>query len=243
MSFDIVIRRNDTLPVIEKKFYAQGQPVDLSGYTVEFKVFSIDGVTEFFSNPADVVAGGDNNVVHYEWTTQDSIDVTSTYAFARFVATFSSEVLTVPNNRPLSLMLTDNSSAEYSYSGDPSARPLDTVRFLLHDTNMDRALFTDSELLFLLTENGNPYVAAAEAAMVGYAMYVDLKNKTVGPLSVDYGSVASRWRDLAGTLRSRSSKSSGALAITTQSSTAHIFRLGMHDIDVLTQQDILAGEE
>lgn len=226
--FDIVIRRNDNLPVIEKSVYAGGSPVDLSGYDVNFVVFSLDGA-EIFSHDASVVLGGANNKVQYEFTTADAQQITGQYAFAHFVATFAGDVFTTPNNRPLSIMLTDNTHHEYSYSGDPSARAIDKVRFLLNDTNLSSALFTDSEITFLVDQEGSAYAAAAEAAFVQSGKFASLKDKTVGPLSVSYGSQAERWTLLAKSLLKRGSRRSGAVAITTQTSREPHIRLGMND--------------
>jgi hypothetical protein len=248
---DIVIRRGDTLPLIRKTLYLGGNPVDLSGYTVTFQVGKLDGSTFFFDDHVADVVPDATGVVQYQWTDADTTAVTDDAAFAFFRAEKDTDVFTIPNHRPLSLLLTSSTHHEYSYSGDPSARPIDRIRFLLQDTDMDRALFTDSEIEFVLSDYTNPYLAAEELALVQSSKFTNLKDKTVGPLSISYGTTASRWTELAANLRVRGRRSSGggAVAITTQKSREPYFRLGMHDIPAAAANtsvwdpDNLLGEE
>lgn len=225
--FDIVIRRGDTLPKIRKTLYVNGVPQNLTGYTINFVVDKIDG-TQVINNAATAF-DIPNGIVEYHWTAADSAAFTDTVGFGKFVATAGSETFTVPNNSPLSILVTSDTVNEFSYSGDPSARPIDTVRFLMGDTDMSKALLTDSEISFILTEYPNPYDAAAEGALTYAARYTDLKDKTVGPLSIRYGETVARWQNLAKSLARRSSRKSGALAITTQASTIPAFKRGMND--------------
>jgi hypothetical protein len=243
MSFDIIIRRGDTLPKIAKTFYVGGAPFNLTGFgTPKFIVNEIDG-TEIFNHDANVVSAAEGKV-DYQWTDADTDLVVDDYAFARFyVEKDANNQLTVPNHRPLSIMLTNTTRHEYSYSGNPSSRPIDRVRFLLQDTNMDKALFTDSEIEFLITEYTSPYAAAAEAAMLQSTKYTNIGDKTVGPLSVSYGDLGRRWAALSMSLLRRSRRSSGARAITTQKSTTPHVRLGMHDLANWSTEDQLLGEE
>jgi hypothetical protein len=216
--FDIAIRKVDTLPIISRKFYLNGQPVDLTGYTIEFMLLHLDG-TQIFSNPATLVNGGQNNEVIYQWSANDSAATSPGAAFALFKASDGNNVITFPNNKPISVIITDDATFEYSYGGDPTNRPLDKLRFLIQDTNLDRALFNDSELIFLLNEfGGNEYEAAVEAAETVSARFAAYARKTVGPLSIDYRSVATAMQDLALKLRSRASRMSGAQAISTGAS-------------------------
>lgn len=53
-----------------------------------------------------------------------------------------------------------------TYSGNPSSSDQDQVRFLLGDTNMSEAKFTDEEVDFLLSTWIDPILAAAEGAQV-----------------------------------------------------------------------------
>lgn len=226
--FDIVLRRDDTLPKIQKTLYVNGAPFNLTGYTVEFVVTDIIG-TELIREAASFLTDGTDGIVTYQWTVGDSTAMVSDIGLARFVATMGSDVFTVPNNSPLTILLTDNDSSEYSYTGDPASRPIDEMRFLLGDTDMGRALFTDKELTYLLSKFSNPYSAAAEGALTFAARYTDLRDKTVGPLSIRYGSIINQWEALAKSLQRRGSKNNGALAITTQRSCEPAFSRGMND--------------
>lgn len=242
--FDIVIRKQDTLPLITRRVYLDGVAVDLTGYTFTFQVTSIDG-TEIFNNPASVPAGDPTNDVQYQWTNTDSGLVSGGVYFGLFKGTKSGDNLTFPNNRPMSLMVTDSGSWEYSYSGDPSKRPIDKVRFLLGDKNMDQAIFTDSEINFLLTENGqNAYFAAADLATTQAGSYSSYADKTVGPLSIRYGEQANRWTALSKDLRSRGTRQSGAMVVFTGQKALDrgpIFSIGMNDNPESTLPPELGG--
>ena len=223
--FDIIVHRHDNLPVIQKTAYLNGAPMDLSGYTAKILVFSIDGTVTYIDKAA-TIAG---SAVQYQFTDADADSITSDYAFMQFQVINGANDFTLPNNRPLSMLLTSATRHEYSYSGDPSARPLDRVRFLLGDTDMDTAVFTDSELQFLLDEFSDVYLASAEAASRQAGVFAKFADKTVGPLSIRYGDQSSRWYELAKSLRGRGARQGGAVAIMTQSSTDHHFILGIHD--------------
>lgn len=227
--FDIVVRKGDTLPVIGRTIVMNGAPVDLTGYTMQFVVMDTDGV-EIFRHSASVVSPGTAGKVTYQWTTADS-DALNTpgVRFAYFQGTQGSDTITFPNNSVLSLLFTTTSSHEYSYSGDPSKRPIDRVRFLIQDTDMSKATFTDSELNFMLAEEGNAYAAAAMAAETQAGSFASLSDKTVGPLSIRYGDQANRWSKLASSLRARGGRSSGAKAINGNVVRDPLFSIGMHD--------------
>lgn len=242
--FDVVIRKMDTLPLITRKVYLDGSAVDLTGYTFNFEVTTIDGAT-VFDNPASVPAGDPVNDVQYQWTDTDSGLVTGGVYFATFKGDKAGDNLTFPNNRPLSLMVTDSGSWEYSYSGDPTKRPIDRVRFLLGDKNMDLAFFTDSEILFLLSENGgNAYFAAADLAVSQAGSYSSYADKTVGPLSIRYGEQANRWTALSKDLRTRGTRQSGAKVVFTGQNALDrgpIFKIGMNDNPESTLPPELGG--
>lgn len=243
--FDIVVRRGDTLPRIEKTVYSNGEPVDLTGGSVKFVVSSLDG-SEIINRDAMIDSDAVGRVV-YQWTSDDSTEVTDDIVFVRFVVTIDADTFTVPNNRPLSMMITNITSHEFSYSGDPSARPLDRVRFHLQDTNLDTPMFTDSELLHLLEENSNTYYAAAEAAEMQATRFSNARDKTVGPLSIKFGEQVNRWIDVATRLRKRARQGGAGGAILTQKRRDPYFTLGMHDNGISnvsnTDPDALLGME
>ena len=118
----------------------------------------------------------------------------------------------------------------YTYSGDPSTSPKDAVRFYLHDRGPSNWLFSDEEINYMIAQQGNVWGAAGELAIVQSTRYTDMRDKTVGPLSIKYGEIADRWLKLANSLKSRGASNSGAMAISTGKGGRPYFRTGMMDI-------------
>lgn len=75
------------------------------------------------------------------------------------------------------------------YTGDPANNPLDEVRFLVGDTNLQAEELTDPEVQFLLVDrNGNTLEAAARAAEALASKYsAAVVEKQVGPLRISSG--------------------------------------------------------
>jgi hypothetical protein len=75
----------------------------------------------------------------------------------------------------------------WSYSGNPSASPLDEVRFLIGDVDAGDPQMTNDEITYLLRLAGGNTVSAAISGVRGliarYARTVD-EAKTVGDLSL-----------------------------------------------------------
>jgi hypothetical protein len=55
----------------------------------------------------------------------------------------------------------------WTYSGSPSSSPLDEVRFLIGDTNVDDQLLANDEIAYLLSQNGADVYAAAIGGVRG----------------------------------------------------------------------------
>lgn len=118
----------------------------------------------------------------------------------------------------------------YTYSGDPNAAPKDSVRFLLSDTGPDSWLLSDQEIAWMLTQNSNPYLAAALGADQIAASYAKQQDKTIGPLTIRNAEKGDNWSQLAKRLRDMASQySGGILAVMTQSSKEHLFVIGQTD--------------
>lgn len=100
----------------------------------------------------------------------------------------------------------------WTYSGDPSSSAQDEVRFLIGDTDQDEQLLTDEEIAYTIQvypDDGTAYSnyrAAAECARSLSAKFARLVNKTVGSLSLQYGSRAQQFRELAQMLEDQSIK-------------------------------------
>ena len=95
----------------------------------------------------------------------------------------------------------------YTYSGDPATSLADRVRFLMQDT-ADPGLITDSELAWVLIEEGsNPYSAAAALCLVVARRYAGKSgSRSIGDVSITYGDLSKTYADLALTLTSRSGR-------------------------------------
>jgi hypothetical protein len=86
----------------------------------------------------------------------------------------------------------------FSYSGDPGASRRDAVRFWMGDTNSANALLQDGEVDYLVEQNpGSVLLAAAQGLEIAAAARLagssgsgtgTIQSKTVGDLSITYGS-------------------------------------------------------
>ena len=98
----------------------------------------------------------------------------------------------------------------WSYSFDPSASPLDEVRFLVGDTNADTPQLQDEEINYQIKLvygavppiSGN-LLPAAYCADVLAAKYTRAVDKSVGTLRLSYGQRVKQYQDLARQLRTR----------------------------------------
>lgn len=223
---DIVRRSGDNQPILRRTLSDANGPINLSNYTVTFQI--TDPVTGniVFNDPCDVV-DAPNGVVEFSWPNTP----TAGFYFAVFKLsnTTDNKNFTIPNSIPLSLMVTDGTTSEYSYTGNPALRTIDKIRFLIQDTDTSSMVLSDSEIMFLSTEFGNDYNAAAEAADIISARYGSFRDKTVGPLSIRYGDVTNRYVQLAKSLRKRASTNSGAVAVFTGTKRDPLFKIGMND--------------
>lgn len=98
----------------------------------------------------------------------------------------------------------------WTYSGDPTASPLDEVRFLTGDTIQTDQLAQDGEIAYAIKlvygntppASGN-YLPAAYVADSIHARLSRYADKTVGDLSITYSQRAKNFSDLASKLRQR----------------------------------------
>lgn len=199
---DLVIRRGDRLPIIERTFTVNGNVVVLNQATVVFRAKPVTGgslVIDTAATIADPLAG----TVRYSWDTADAT-LPAGFYFAWFEATLGGKVLTAPNDGFLTLQITEDIGT-FTYSGDPSARDLDKVRFLLQDTDPVDPLLTDAEIVYLIAAcDGSVYQAAHDAAYAISAKFVRRADtsKSVGDLSLStsYGNRADEFRKLGDNL-------------------------------------------
>lgn len=101
----------------------------------------------------------------------------------------------------------------FTYSGRPGSTDLDTVRFLIHDTDEDDQKLQDEELAWLLSSEGSPRAAAIAACSQLATRYASLvTSKSVGGMSISYANRASEYRQLAKELRARAALNIAAYA-------------------------------
>lgn len=93
--------------------------------------------------------------------------------------------------------------AGFSYSGDPLSSPQDEVRFLLGDTDDTDPQLLDREIEYLLRNQSNVYIAAANGARAIAGRYARLVDKSVGDLRLSYSQRQKQYFDLATTLETR----------------------------------------
>jgi hypothetical protein len=114
-----------------------------------------------------------------------------------------------------------------SYSGDPSNSPKDAVRFLIGDDTTPE-VFTDTEILFMLEQEGNFWLASAtlceraQASKSGGALI----SKRVGGLSESYSEAATWYATQASYYRRRGT----VHAVPTFTEEAQIFSFRQFDI-------------
>jgi hypothetical protein len=113
--------------------------------------------------------------------------------------------MTAPNNGMITISILSTTGSVWSYTGNPDARPVDMVRFLIGDTDTDNQQLNDAEITSLLTQaSSDPNRAAVFACRslaTKFASKADY-SRSVGGLSIStqYGATADRYLKLAATL-------------------------------------------
>jgi hypothetical protein len=113
--------------------------------------------------------------------------------------------MTAPNNGMITIEIYADTASDWSYTGNPSARPIDMVRFLIGDTDSTNAQLNDHEITALLSQGSNDAnraaVYACRSLATKYASKADY-SRSVGGLSIStqYGATADRYLKLAATL-------------------------------------------
>ena len=130
-----------------------------------------------------------------------------------------------------------------TYSGDPSTNPVEEVRFLIQDTEIDpqRRLFTDREVEYALAkEKTVPTKAAAFLCEKLATRYAGIGDKSGSNVQLKKNSLYWKYKDLANRLRAQSiDGSSSFVTIDTTATRDSLkndttliqpsFRRGMHD--------------
>lgn len=182
---DIVVRAGDRLPIISQTVQVDGVLLDLTSYSATFNYQPVAG-TGALTVRAATISAPTTGVVTYAWSALDAAVIPGLYAAWFEVTTGGSLTLSVPNDGFLLLQIVADGAAEWSYSGDPGARRLDAVRFLIQDTDPANPLQRDAEILWALAQNVNLYRAAASCADTIAMKYASDSNtnRSVGDLSI-----------------------------------------------------------
>lgn len=203
---DITIKQGDRLPLLARQFLTDGVATNLTGATVTFNLWNAATGAQVITNGACTLTAAATGNVEYAWTLADAT-LPAGFYLGSFTATFSGpKLLTAPNNGMISLQIVAATAATWSYTGNPSARAIDKVRFLCGDTDSNNQQIMDDEINFLLTEwNSNAYLAAAfacDAISSKLSAKSDL-SRSVGDLSIStqYGTQAKTYMERASSLR------------------------------------------
>ena len=93
----------------------------------------------------------------------------------------------------------------FTYDGDPANSDLETVRFLIGDTDSTDALLQDAEVNWTLAQNSNVYFAASMAAETIASKFARKVDKAVGDLRQFYSQQSKQYRALATDLKRQAS--------------------------------------
>jgi hypothetical protein len=97
----------------------------------------------------------------------------------------------------------------WSYSGDPSATPLDQTRFEIQDTDSSAPLLQDEEISFAIETEapdltpGQLYAAAARCCEVLSRRFAMQADQTVGDTETAYAKMAVTYAERAAELRAK----------------------------------------
>ena len=203
---EITIKKGDRLPKLSRQFLTDGVATDLTGATITFDMWNAATGTQVITDGVCTLVTAATGQVEYPWTATDATLAAGFYV-ASFTATFSGpRLLTAPNNGMITVQIVAEIGAEWSYTGNPSARPIDKVRFLCGDTDTSNQQIMDAEIDFLLSEwNNDAYTSAAfacEAIAGKYSSKSDY-SRSVGDLSIStqFGASAKTFLDRAARLR------------------------------------------
>lgn len=90
----------------------------------------------------------------------------------------------------------------WSYSGNPADSELDSVRFLVGDTDEKDQLINDEEIEFLLSLETNLYKASAKVAESIAGKFSRFADQSIGDYSISYSDLSDKYFALAESLRS-----------------------------------------
>ena len=201
---DVAIRAGDRLPQLNRQFTLNGTGVDLTGATVVFNMWNAATGTQVIADAACTIVTAATGNVRYLWTSSDATLPAGVY-LASFKATYpDTRTLTAPNDSMISVEIYAQTGSTWSYTGNPGARAIDAIRFLIGDTDSNDQLLSDEEISWINAEaSGTPtglnaiYDAAYRACLAVAASLSRLADKSIGDLSVQLSQKAAGYRATA----------------------------------------------
>lgn len=198
---DLVIGVGDRLPIVTRTVEVDGTAVDLTGGSVVFAVYDPSDMSTVLSEAGTINSPATAGSVTYQWSSTAATTLTTGNYLARFIVTIGSRNLSVPNSGYLTLLVSGGGTGSFTYTGDPEARQLDAVRFMIGDTDPDDPMMLDAEIEYLLGQSDSVYQAAHDACYVLATKFNRLANETkqVGDLSISkvYVAKVSSYREMA----------------------------------------------
>ena len=94
-------------------------------------------------------------------------------------------------------------SKRFTYGNDPATNAVDAVRFLVGDTNEDRPLLDDREVLWAISQFPDQNLAAASLAEHLYGFFASKGDFKVGPINKSYSKVAQLFKEKAEQLKAK----------------------------------------
>lgn len=213
---DVSIRKGDRLPALTRQFLQGTTPINLTSATVVFNLWNAATGTQAITNGSCTVTDALDGDVKYSWTAGDATLAAGSY-IGTFTATFSdSTTLTAPNNGMITVEIYDTTESNWSYTGDPSARAIDAIRFLIGDTDSNDQLLSDDEILWVNKEASGSTTATSDLYDAAYRCCLTIASKLsrqadkqIGDLSVKLSQKAAGYRTQADSLKQLSLRSSG----------------------------------
>lgn len=98
-----------------------------------------------------------------------------------------------------------------TYTGDPSSRSIDAVRFMVGDTDLTDAALQDEEITWLLAQHGTAQGAAIAACRALQAKYARLADTQVDDVRESASQIAKGYAALLVSLQAQAATSSAAL--------------------------------
>lgn len=125
----------------------------------------------------------------------------------------------------------------WTYSGDPSSTPLDEVRYLIGDNDVNAPQLQNEEIEYHLTAHGgNALMAAIDACEGLVAKYARMVTREVGDLRVEAEKLMGHYATLRKRLAQRQGRTSAGVFIGNDKQ-QRLFKVGMMDDGLDTSYD------